>query len=295
MSHEEIGRGSQSVVYKITIGKTEMAVKELKQCRDLLDLEKEFDKSELFTPLYFRHPNLVEMYGFGVGLTRHDNSLYIVMGLKDFSLDAFLEEAVAERVSISPKVMVRMGRQMLSALMYLHSNDVVHGHVMPENVLLERISSTRYKIVMSNFGISPKVEAQQRSRTTGDAGLRQFFPYWSPEAFSGLDESGENFGKKDVYAFGVTLWELVATMWTLQPNRYSIQSKNFVQAMNLAKIMRPPLALLPDCCHDFFSRTWEVEPSSRYTAAQAYDAITVIRELAKMTPPPPSGSCCSCS
>lgn len=101
MEHEEICQGIQSTVYSMKIFGSEFAVKQLKDCRNFLDFEHpEFTRDQLFVPMQF-HPHLVEMYGFGLGSTRKDKSLYIIMGLKEFSLDRFYDFAVENKVSFT--------------------------------------------------------------------------------------------------------------------------------------------------------------------------------------------------
>ena len=96
--------------------------------------------------------------------------------------------------------MARIALQVAEALAYAHENGVIHRDIKPANILLDEKGTAR----LTDFGLA-KDEFGDPSGTGNVAGTLR---YMAPERFAGQsDPSG------DVYALGVTLYELV----TLQP------------------------------------------------------------------------------
>jgi WD40 repeat protein/serine/threonine protein kinase len=92
----------------------------------------------------------------------------------------------------------RIGAQVADALDYAHKQGVLHRDVKPANLLLD----ARGTVWVTDFGLA-KADDQQALTQAGDIlGTLRYMP---PEAFEGrADRRG------DVYALGLTLYELLA-------------------------------------------------------------------------------------
>jgi WD40 repeat protein/serine/threonine protein kinase/tetratricopeptide (TPR) repeat protein len=92
----------------------------------------------------------------------------------------------------------RIGVQVADALEYAHGQGILHRDIKPSNLLLD----TRGTVWVTDFGLA-KASDQQDLTHTGD--LLGTLRFMSPEAFEGkFDVLG------DVYALGLTLYELLA-------------------------------------------------------------------------------------
>jgi tetratricopeptide (TPR) repeat protein len=95
----------------------------------------------------------------------------------------------------------RVGVQVADALEYAHKQGVVHRDVKPSNLLLDLAGT----VWVTDFGLA-KAEGGENLTGTGD--ILGTLRYMAPERFAGQSDP-----RSDVYALGLTLYELL----TLRP------------------------------------------------------------------------------
>jgi WD40 repeat protein/serine/threonine protein kinase/tetratricopeptide (TPR) repeat protein len=103
----------------------------------------------------------------------------------------------ANRTSFWQRV-AGIGVQVADALEYAHSQGILHRDVKPSNLLLDH----RGTVWVTDFGLA-KSSGQEDLTHTGD--LLGTLRYMPPEAFEGKFDA-----RGDVYALGLTLYELLA-------------------------------------------------------------------------------------
>src|SRR5439155_5447289 len=92
----------------------------------------------------------------------------------------------------------RLGFHVADALEYAHKQGIQHRDIKPSNLLLD----TAGTVWITDFGLA-KADDQQNLTHTGDVlGTLRYMP---PEAFDGKTDA-----RGDVYALGLTLYELLA-------------------------------------------------------------------------------------
>ena len=184
--NHSIGRGSFGTVYKASYQGTATAAKYLHHpVRDY-----ESFKDELETLQELTHPNLVAYQTVTMCPGPQSKRRPILaMELMERNLTQFLEEAEHD---ISIHLQVNLCLDITFALAYLHSQQIVHGHLTSNNVLLVGTSAK-----VADFGIS-KLLNTQSSVAHPDS-------YLPPEA-----RVTHQFSEKsDVFSLGALLVQII--------------------------------------------------------------------------------------
>lgn len=135
-----------------------------------------------------KHPNIVEI----IDVFSHDSFLYVIEKYED---GMPLSEIIAKK-PCSNRQTFYVGKQILNALITLHSHNIVHRDVKPENILID----SQGHVTLIDFDIA-RFFSQEKDADTNAKGSKAYAP---PEQF-GFAQSD---CRTDIYAFGVTLNEL---------------------------------------------------------------------------------------
>jgi serine/threonine-protein kinase len=146
------------------------------------------------------HANLVQIFDFD----KHEDTYYLAMEyVRGHSLWELRRRCQERAVAIPPMLVAQIGMEVARGLAYAHrltengqSLGLVHRDVTPHNVLLSFDGAVK----LTDFGIA---KAEGRATTSGM--LKGKFAYMSPEQARG----DEVDARTDVFALGVTLWELL--------------------------------------------------------------------------------------
>jgi tetratricopeptide (TPR) repeat protein/predicted Ser/Thr protein kinase len=189
----EVGRGGMGVVYEAEqepLGRR-VAVKVLtaQGLRDPNQLRRFRREARAMARLH--HTNIVPVFGFG----EHDGLPYYVMQFIDGrGLDRYPAEDPAGR---EPRRVAGIGLQAAEALAYAHAHGVLHRDVKPSNLLLDAQGT----VWVTDFGLA-RLAGQDSLTDPGE--LAGTLRYLAPERFR-----GESDARGDVYALGLTLYELL--------------------------------------------------------------------------------------
>jgi serine/threonine protein kinase/WD40 repeat protein len=92
----------------------------------------------------------------------------------------------------------KIGAQVAAALEYAHRQGILHRDIKPSNLLLD----TTGTVWVTDFGLAKADDHQDLTHTGDILGTLRYMP---PEAFD-----GKTVARSDVYALGLTLYELLA-------------------------------------------------------------------------------------
>ena len=153
-----------------------------------------------------RHPNVVQ---YLATYTDPDTRLpVLLMELCDESLTAFLERFPGP---LSYHVQLNICLDIALALVYLHSNGLMHRDLTGNNVLM--IAGTRAKI--TDFGMSKLATGNPRmTDLTVCPGNEK---YMSPEA---LDDTKSYTAKLDIFSFGVIVIQILTRQFPNPTDRF---------------------------------------------------------------------------
>jgi len=153
-----IGRGAFSVVHLAIHKKTgdQVAVKIIdKTVANAEEDEKRF-KNEVAILKKVRHPNIIAL----IDIFETDSNLYLVMELVT---GGELFDKIVEKTQYTERNAAGLVNKMLSAVEYLHENNIAHRDLKPENLLLKAGDDT--EVMLSDFGLSKIVGENARLET----------------------------------------------------------------------------------------------------------------------------------
>uniref|UniRef100_A0A183BXK7 non-specific serine/threonine protein kinase n=2 Tax=Globodera pallida TaxID=36090 RepID=A0A183BXK7_GLOPA len=170
-----IGKGNYAVVklarHRIT--KTEVAIKIVDKRRlDSVNLAKIYREIDVLKKL--RHPNIVRLYQ----VMETNNMLYLVT---EYAPNGEIYDLISKQKKLGEENARRKFWQIISAVDYLHSLNIVHRDLKAENLLLD----AKFQIKLADFGFS--------NFFSYDGTLDTFCgspPYAAPEVFEGKRYAG---------------------------------------------------------------------------------------------------------
>jgi tetratricopeptide (TPR) repeat protein len=147
----------------------------------------------------------------------------------------------------------RIGAQVADALRYAHEQGVLHRDVKPGNLLLD----TGGTVWVTDFGLAKASDQEDLTHTGDILGTLRYMP---PEAFEGRADA-----RGDVYALGLTLYELVA----LRPAFDERERNRLIKHVTSGE---PPSLrkLRPDAPRDLLTiieKATDRDPARRYQTA----------------------------
>ncbi len=188
-----LGEGGMSYVYKANDKqlKRTVAIKTLKP--NYVEQEKfvERFKREAQTAANLNHPNIVQIFDWGIG----DEPFFVMEYIEGNTLTSI----IAKRRTISLNDVLFIGAQVSSGLQAAHSKGLVHRDIKPGNIMI----TPEGKVKVTDFGIvSLQNEESDITKTGSILGTAS---YISPEQAQGKPVSKES----DLYSLGTVLYELI--------------------------------------------------------------------------------------
>jgi eukaryotic-like serine/threonine-protein kinase len=150
--------------------------------------------------------------------------------------------------------LAQIGRQVAGGLAYAHARGIVHRDIKPSNLLLD----TEGVVWIADFGLA-KGEDEGLTHTGDILGTIR---YMAPERFR-----GEGDARADVYALGMTLYELL----TLRPGFDSRDRFELTEQIKTEEPRKPRTidARIPRDLETIVLKAIEKDPKSRYQTAES--------------------------
>ena len=188
-----LGEGGMSYVYKAIDKQLQrtVAIKTLKP--NYVEQEKfvERFKREAQTAANLNHPNIVQIFDWGIG----DEPFFVMEYIEGSTLTSI----IANKRTISMNDILFIGAQVSSGLQAAHSKGLVHRDIKPGNIMI----TPEGKVKVTDFGIvSLQNEESDITKTGSILGTAS---YISPEQAQGKPVSKES----DLYSLGTVLYELI--------------------------------------------------------------------------------------
>jgi serine/threonine-protein kinase len=208
------------------------------------------------------HPNIVTVYDF----IETGKKAWIVMELVEGgSLKSLLDRGA--RIPVSD--VVRMMRDILSALAFSHNRGVVHRDVKPANLLL----APDGRVIVADFGIA-RIESSDLTKVGEVLGAPA---YMAPEQLDG--EQVDH--RADIWSTGVVLYELLTGVKPFPGNPESVVHKvRHTEPKAPSRRSGPTLRAFDAVV----ARALAKRPEHRFQSAAAF--ADAVRAAAPQEPPP---------
>ena len=198
------------------------------------------------------HENVVSVYWMG----RVKGEVFIIeMEYFNSNTLAFLLDGRDERLVASYKHLLGLYKQVLDGVCHLHSLDVTHGDIKPQNVLIQGDL-----VKLTDFGSSLTTQDfYVRSRENGGTIL------YSPPEFAGLTtrkRNGPLAVAHDVYSLGVLLYQLLTGQLPHDTLAQVVKHTPFARPRELSTSIAPELEAV-------VIKALEKEPEDRWQSVGA--------------------------
>ncbi|HZF68026.1 MAG TPA: serine/threonine-protein kinase [Gemmatirosa sp.] len=270
--YRRIGAGGFARVYRADDPELDMAVA-VKVLRPEIAAEPELVerfRREAMTAARLRHPHVVTVITVG----RLEESFDGVPAGTPYMVMDYHPGSLAARIAASPALpegeVARIGAEVARGLAYAHRHGIVHRDVKPENVLF----AADGRAVVTDFGIARAMEgfpaAATSASTTRDRVLGTP-SYFSPEQARGLPVDG----RSDVYALGVTLFQLATgTLPYVGSDWYAVMRQHVDAPVPSASALVPGLSPAFDAV---LQRCLAKSPDERWASAdELADALEAL-------------------
>jgi serine/threonine-protein kinase len=129
----------------------------------------------------------------------------------------------------------RLLGEVILGMKAIHSFNVIHGDVKPQNIVIRRNHAQ-----VADFGLS--IVRRQLTNTTGTAHARGTFSYMAPELYRGRRARSP----ADVYSFGILSHEILSE----GRNPFAGFPETEVRGNKLASVLKAPdsMSALSDIC-----------------------------------------------
>lgn len=206
---KEIGRGAVGIVYKAHDPSIDRVIAIKTIHPELMASDKKDDltlrfQQEAKAAARCAHTNILTIYEYG----EEDDIPFIAMEyVQGEELKKFLKDFI--RFKIQDVVVIT--QQILAALKFAHSKQVIHRDIKPANIILLK----RKQIKITDFGVA-HIEDDSDEKITESSTMIGTPNYMSPEQLN--TEPLDN--RTDLYSTGLILFELLSRAKTAKSSTY---------------------------------------------------------------------------
>jgi hypothetical protein len=257
---EPIGRGGMSEIYRgehLTLNRS--AAIKVMTLHGEATARTRFER-EARTVANLRHPNIIQIFDFGV----IDLTFYMAM---EYVEGSDLAVYLRGRGTLPFSESLGLLHGVADALDYAHSEGVIHRDVKPQNILLQPVTRSEqntqpYRPIITDFGIAKLTESQGGLTQTGVLGT---LDYIAPEQ---IINAAQVTHTVDIYALGVVAFQmLTGRLPFVGGHAGAVILAHLQQPPPDARILNPALS---SGAARALRRVLAKEPTDRYNTAKTF-------------------------
>ncbi len=235
----------------------------------------DFQISELQLAAKLQHPHLISCFTPEQGEINGEIFLGLVMELADGSLVNYLEKEQQSKLGLGE--LTKLIQSLADALQFIHSQDIVHCDVKPENIL--RVGN-QWKL--GDFGISRLLQSGRTTYTTNKP--IGTFMYMPPECYD------------QAISTAWDMWSLGAMTVEMLTGNHPFPAKTIPELMKKVLFSEPDMpADLPSPFQEIIQGCLKKEREKRWSAPQVLAVLNSPVPVSTITKPvvmrSPSESC----
>uniref|UniRef100_A0A8C1GM94 Tyrosine-protein kinase receptor TYRO3 n=1 Tax=Cyprinus carpio TaxID=7962 RepID=A0A8C1GM94_CYPCA len=223
----------------------------------------------------FHHPNVIQL--IGVSLQRRAQQrlpipMVILPFMKHGDLHTYLlmSRLGDEPFTLSQQILIQFMLDITRGMEYLSSKNIVHRDLAARNCMLNENMS----VCVADFGLSKKIYSGDYYRQGSVSKL--------PVKWIALESLADNVytTQSDVWAFGVTMWEIMTRGQTPYPG---VENSEIYEYLIKGERLKQP----PDCPADIYEimhSCWSPVPKCRPSFQHLIDQLELL--CAKLNPAP---------
>ncbi|WP_057490630.1 Stk1 family PASTA domain-containing Ser/Thr kinase [Streptococcus orisasini] len=191
---QSIGRGGMADVYlanDLILDNEEVAIKVLRTNYQTDQVAVTRFQREARAMAELNHPNIVAIRDIG----EEDGQQFLAMEYVD---GADLKKYIQDHAPLSNAEVIRIMKEVLSAMTLAHQKGIIHRDLKPQNVLLTKDGTAK----VTDFGIAVAFAETSLTQTNSMLGSVH---YLSPEQARGSKATVQS----DIYAMGIMLFEML--------------------------------------------------------------------------------------
>jgi serine/threonine protein kinase len=199
-----------------------------------------------------QHPNVIKV-------TDLIDAGDIVAFVMEYIEGVSLEEYISRNAPLKNDKIESLFYQMLDAVEYVHSQDLIHRDIKPSNFMV----TPKAGIKLLDFGIAKNLNDNLVDYTRTSVAQQMGTPmYMSPEQVKNTSEVAK---QADIYSLGVVLWHMVMSKKPYDSHALSLPE---IQVA----ILKEPLLLTKTIWDSSIQKATQKEPSLRYQSCNFWQS-----------------------
>ena len=254
IKNEKIGQGGFCKVYKITDKKTG-EIYSAKILNKIINQNNNYEMNDLIQEVSiissFHHPTILEFIGFSIiDFKKRPKPVIITKYYPKGSLKDVIIKNENDEWDDTKKLISIYG--IASAISYMHSNNVIHRDLKPNNIL----SDDELKPKIADFGLSEMIPKNETGMSFTESILCGTPEYIAPEIWQKKEYSKAS----DVYAFSLIVYEMITNEPPFPKDLNCIQIVYQVLKKNYRPTLDKPI---PSSYKKLIESCWKSDPKER--------------------------------